>query len=181
LTFKSDGYLVIRGLWNNTSLKTLYEYTLQNYINGNFKDEQVLNTPSFYNDKLMVKLHEQLLPRIEKISGLKLFKTYCYYRTYKKGDILKSHTDRDACEISISLNLGGKKWDIWIMNYNEEVKQVYLKPGDALLYRGCDLKHWRGKNINSDDYSQVFLHYVDKDGPNSWAKNDLYRVKPIQN
>ena len=40
---------------------------------------------------------------------------------------------------------------------------IHMKPGDMIIYRGCDLKHWReplwGKN-----HAQVFLHYNEKGG-----------------
>jgi len=182
MTFKKDGYIVVKGLYKPYG--KLYKYTLKNKIHGILNDHQAPGSPSFYNDKEMVKLHKKLLSKIEKYTGLKLFKTYCYYRTYKKGDILRIHQDRPACEISVTLNLGRKdkySWPIWIVNYNEIPEMVILHPGDALIYMGCDVQHWRPKNKYSDDYSQVFLHYVDKNGPNAWAKNDLYRVKPNQN
>jgi hypothetical protein len=38
-----------------------------------------------------------------------------------------------------------------------------MKPGDMIIYRGCELEHWRepywGKN-----HAQVFLHYNEKGG-----------------
>jgi uncharacterized protein YceK len=41
--------------------------------------------------------------------------TYTYARVYTPGAILSRHTDRDACEISITLNLNqDTKWPIWI-------------------------------------------------------------------
>ena len=40
---------------------------------------------------------------------------------------------------------------------------IHMKPGDMIIYRGCELKHWRepfwGKN-----HAQVFLHYNEKGG-----------------
>ena len=170
--FTEDGYEVMRGLLGDYATTTLYQYTLKNKINGDLNDDQIIGTPSFYNDQIMVALHKELTAKIEKVSNLELFRTYCYYRTYKIGDVLRAHTDRPACEISVTLNLGGNDWAISIMNHDENPQQVYLKAGDGLLYRGCECSHWRGKNINSDNYSQVFLHYVDQNGPNSWAKDD---------
>ncbi len=177
MTFEDDGFSIVRGMIPTVDLKEVYEYTLLNKANGNFKDAQVIDTPAFYNDVEMVKLHNYLLSRVEKLTNLELFKTYCYYRTYKKGDILRRHTDRPACEISVTLNLGftGGSWALWIMNYHEEASEVFLDPGDAVIYRGCDLGHWRGINRSADDYSQVFLHYIDKNGPNAWAKDDKQR------
>ena len=179
--FKKKGYIEIKEFMK--SPKKLYNYTLKDYKNEDFKDEQVMNTPSFYNDKKMVKLHIEFLPLVEKHTGKKLSKTYCYYRRYKKGDILRIHSDRPACEISVTLHLGrkGMAWPLWIVNYDEDANMVLQEPGDAIIYRGCDLKHWRPKNLYADNYSQLFLHYVDKNGPNAWAENDLYKANPNSN
>lgn len=171
-SFKEKGFVVVRGLM--TSPKKLYEYTLQNKPNNTTGDIQSPNTPSFYNDERMMKHQVDMLPLMEKHTGLKLFKTYNYYRTYKRGDILKIHLDRPACEISVTLNIGykNKPWAIWILDKDENPHEVILEPGDGIIYRGCDLYHWRGKNVDSDDCSQVFIHYVDQDGPHAWAKDD---------
>ena len=36
---------------------------------------------------------------------------------------------------------------------------------DAVIYRGCDLEHWREPCEGGKDYrlGQVFLHYINKD------------------
>jgi len=170
--FKNKGFVVVRKLVNDT--KELYNYTLENKINGDLDDKQIPNTPSFYNDKEMVKLQLQELPHLEELTGLKLFKTYTYYRTYKPGDILTIHKDRPACEISVTLNIGykNKPWAIGIKDYDGNPYQFILEPGDGLIYRGCDLEHWRDENKESIDNSQVFMHYVDQNGPCSWARDD---------
>ena len=36
--------------------------------------------------------------------------------------------------------------------------KIDLKPGDMLVYRGCDLEHWR-EPFEGDSCTQVFLHY----------------------
>jgi len=172
MSFFSEGYIIVRSLIPNP--KELYEYTLNNLNKGSMDDNQARGTPSFYNDSKMSELHDKLLSKIEKLTDLKLFKTYNYYRTYKKHDILRIHTDRPACEISVTMNIGytGSNWGLWIVNYKEEADVALLEPGDAMIYRGCDLKHWRGINLHADNYSQVFLHFVDQDGPFSEHVDD---------
>lgn len=39
-----------------------------------------------------------------------------------------------------------------------------LEAGDALLYRGIECPHWR-THFEGDHQAQVFLHYVDQQGP----------------
>jgi len=80
---------------------------------------------------------------------------------YKKGDVLKRHKDRFSCEISTTLNLGGDKWPIYLEPSGEVNKKgikVDLKPGDMLIYSGCELEHWR-EAFQGKDCIQVFLHY----------------------
>ena len=113
---------------------------------GVWNDTQVPNTYSHYADLAMETLLQQVKPVMEKHTGLKLSETYSYARIYKKGDVLARHKDRYSCEISTTLNLGGDKWPI------------YLKPGDMLIYSGCDLEHWR-EEFTGKDCGQVFLHY----------------------
>ena len=170
--FQTMGFTVIRNMINDTD--DLYNYTLYNKVNGDFNDPQIPNTPSFYNDKKMTEIQLDLLPILEKNLNLELFKTYNYYRIYKRGDILKMHRDRPACEISVTINLGykNKPWGIWITDFDENPHQVFLEPGDGLVYHGCDLWHWRGINNETDNCSQVFMQYVDQNGPCSWAKDD---------
>ena len=42
-------------------------------------------------------------------------------------------------------------------------KEVILNKGDAIIYNGCKLEHWR-EPFDGDYHIQTFLHYVDKKG-----------------
>jgi len=44
--------------------------------------------------------------------------------------------------------------------------------GDAVMYRGCDIYHWRESYKEGKWQAQVFLHYVDQDGPHAEWKYD---------
>jgi hypothetical protein len=171
MTFYKDGYYIIRNLISKEN-----SYKLHNHLNmsknGIMDDPQSMETPSFYNDELIQKTQIYILPKIEEYTGLELFKTYSFARKYKRGDILRIHKDRPACEISITLELGGDPWDLWLLDRDENPVKITLNIGDALIYRGCDLYHWRGK-FDGDKHIQAFIHYVDKFGPCAWAKDDV--------
>ena len=81
---------------------------------------------------------------IEENTGLSVHPTYSYYRVYRNGDELKPHSDRPACEISTTLcfnySYDDKKYQYPIFM---DGQRVVLYPGDLVIYRGCDLKHWR--------------------------------------
>jgi alkylated DNA repair dioxygenase AlkB len=171
MTFHKKGYYIVRNLISEEDA-----YKLRIHLNkredSDMQDQQAIDTPSFYGDNYMKKIQLELLPNIEEYTGLELFKTYTYARIYKRGDILRIHKDRAACEISITLDLGGDKWGIWVLDRDENPVEVELNPGDALIYRGCETYHWRGK-FEGGSHTQVFMHYVNKSGPYSWAKDDL--------
>ena len=144
--FFDDGYIVQR-----------------NYDWGVWNDEQVPGTYSHYADIVMETLLQSLQPKMEEETGLKLLPTYSYARIYKKGDVLKRHKDRYSCEVSTTLNIGGDEWPIYLEPSGEEGKEgvkVDMQPGDMLVYKGCDVEHWR-EAFEGDNCGQVFLHYND--------------------
>ncbi len=175
--FKETGILIIKNFIDEQLATELYQYSLENISENVQSDKQVPGSPAFYHEKKMAILHQQLLSSMEKYTELLLWPTYCYYRTYRSGAILAKHKDRPACEISASINLGqqGAAWALCCLDYQENTHRVLLNPGDALIYRGCDLLHWREPLIHADFVSQIFIHYVNKNGPNaSEYKQELH-------
>jgi hypothetical protein len=136
-------------------------------------DPQVPMTPGLYGDQAFDGLLEYLRPRVQDHCGLRLLPTYSYFRIYKRGDVLHRHRDRPACEISVTINIGQKPLDPWpiYVEGEGEPRAAELRPGDALLYRGMELFHWRDA-YRGEALVQVFLHYVDRDGPHTEQKFD---------
>ena len=163
-----------------------------NKLIGNFNDVQVPNSYAKYSDRLMETLLVKTIDVMRKKTGLKLVPTYSYTRLYRTGNILNRHKDRPSCEISTTLCLGGDHWPIYLDptgadNVIEEYKgivkpgaplgvEVNLKPGDMLIYSGCELEHWR-KPFEGKLCGQVFLHYNHADG--RFAKTNLYDKRPM--
>ena len=163
-----------------------------NKLIGNFNDPQVPNSYAKYADRVMETLLVDTIKVMQKKTGLRLVPTYSYCRLYRTGNILKRHKDRPSCEISTTLNLGGDPWPILIDptgsdNVIDEYKNIHkpgapkgvevnLKPGDMLIYSGCELEHWR-EPFRGKLCGQVFLHYNHADG--RFAKTNLYDKRPM--
>tara|TARA_B100001778_G_C18389436_1_gene539050 strand:- start:80 stop:682 length:603 start_codon:yes stop_codon:yes gene_type:complete len=133
---------------------------------GTWSDKQIPETYSHYGDFAMETLLAKVKPILEKETGLQLVETYSYARIYKKGDELKRHKDRPSCETSCTMNLGGDEWPIYLEPSGELGKEgvkIDLEPGDILIYRGCDVEHWR-EPFEGENCGQVFLHYNDING-----------------
>jgi len=180
MSFKKNKYIIIRKAIDKDLALFLYNYFImkkqvydtcltERYFSyfetafGNYEkdDGQIPNTYSHYSDVAMESLMLKCQPAMEKATELKLYPAYTYARIYKKGDILKRHRDRFSCEISTTMNLGGDKWSIYLEPSGELGKKgikVDLSPGDMLVYRGCELEHWREK-FKGKISAQVFLHY----------------------
>ena len=149
-------------------------------IIGHYEDtnEQIPNTYSQYSNMAMETLMLKCQPKMEEATGLKLYPAYTYARIYKKGDELKRHKDRFSCEISTTMNLGGDDWPIYLEPSGEVGKKgikVDLKPGDMLVYSGCELEHWRNK-FKGKECIQAFLHYNNRKTPG--AKDNMFDKRP---
>jgi hypothetical protein len=114
---------------------------------------------------------------ISKLVEESVLPTYSYCIVYGPNSQLIRHIDRSACEISLTVHLGGDaEWPIFIRKPSGEEAPFKLNPGDAIVYLGCVAEHWREK-FTGQYYSQVFLHYVQSNGPNAWAYFDKRKNK----
>ena len=176
-------------LLKRDAVKWMYQNNIifDNSMFGTWSDKQVPNTYSHYSDPVMETLMMKVLPIMQQETGLQLLPTYSYARIYKKGDILKRHKDRPSCEISTTVHLGGDKWPIYLKPSGKKKTKdvrVNLKPGDMLVYSGCELEHWR-EPLEGNTCAQVFLHYNHVNGPfakkNRFDKRPMLGIPPIRN
>ena len=144
-------------------------------IDGEFTDTQAPGDFSKYGDPIMDTLLSLSLEQMQTLTGKELVPTYSYHRLYTNGTELKKHSDRPSCEISTTLCLGYDvsnvdankypdwDWPMFIKEKDGTEMPVHMKPGDMIIYRGCELKHWR-EPFWGNNHAQVFLHYNEKDG-----------------
>ena len=206
-SFEKNGYLVIKDLWDPEALyhpvppeKGQYNYWDNNteHFSHAPVENQVEGSTSRYWHPQYRRIHSGVRKKLEKEIGRKLYNTYYYDRYYFPGQELTKHADRPACEISVtvhvSTNLEGEDadWPVCIKTpdtYTDKSKQtilipgekhsLVLKPGDGMVYKGCERPHWRDpmpkpKRKKRDFllkrpekeyyYHQIFFHYVLQDG-----------------
>ena len=209
MSFKTKKYQVIKGALSKDFSNFIFKYMMlqrdavdfmmkNNTVNpynpliGTRLDRQIPGCYSKYGDWVMETLLQYMRPIMKAKTGLELIPCYSYTRLYEKGNKLRRHKDRDSCEISTTLHLGGDPWPIFldpsgadfVINEDKEIHkpgapkgvQVDLKVGDMLIYSGCDLEHWR-KPFQGSICSQVFLHYNHANGP--FAKTNLFDKRPM--
>lgn len=178
-TLIDNNYLVVPGFISKERVDELKKWLLKARNEGKLIQDPRANIGLFGNAcKNAIPFLELLCEKIDNVRaivGESVLPTYVYSIIYEKNSILIPHRDRQACEVSITLHLGGDvEWPIFIRKPDGTEASVTLNPGDAMLYLGCIADHWR-EQYSGVEYAQVFMHYVRSNGPNSWAYFDNAR------
>lgn len=188
--FEKNGFFIIRKLYDPSFLYSevpnedmkgkllVYNNKLKSYY---IEEElQVDGSISRHNFPKYLDINNNIKLVIESFIKRKLYKTYFYDRFYFVNQELKPHVDKEKCEISCSYHISSnlkKPWHLKLLTPYGEEKSIDLNPGDAIVYKGCEITHWRDSLpsrynkfqkifIKKDDtyYHQVFFHYVLQDG-----------------
>ena len=165
-------FKLIKNFFSKEELSVLQKYCYNKLdLNKDYElEDSQCFSPAWYSDPLMTSFLETKLPLVEKESNLNLFPTYAYWRYYILGATLDKHTDRPACEVSVTACI--KKYDNWPIII--EGTEFELEEGDAVLYAGCDQEHWRPGTYKGEGLAQVFFHYVNQQGPFTHHAYDKY-------
>jgi hypothetical protein len=165
--FEENGYVV---------LKQFIPRIMCEYISENIKvleasscfeygDTQVEKAFSAASPAITETLLDVVTPILSKTINCELYPTYSYLRIYVKGAVLAKHVDRHSCEVSATLPISYDCPGIWpiYIETDKKVTKVELEPGDALIYKGIEIPHWR-EAFEGERQVQVFLHYVRQNG-----------------
>lgn len=157
------GYVVVEGFLDPRLARILYDVLLLRQWRGEFKrDDQVPQAHSHWGDSTLDAILVGLLPDIEAAARCPLLPTYAYARLYGTGDSLRRHRDRAACEIAATIHLGHSGAPPPPIQFAPDVT-VRQRPGDAVIYLGDRIEHWRD-TFSGTDFGQLFLNYVRADG-----------------
>lgn len=185
IPFDQNGFVVVRDFIAKDIALFLSDYLhvmaeINKNIGANLGDSQIPDANGvFHQDPALESLYLKQTEKMEGITGLSLSPTYIYARIYKNGNELTPHKDRPSCEISATIKLNESDDFCWPIAIEDNY--IELGVGDAVIYKGCDVLHWRDKCEASDDYflSQMFMHFVDKNGPYSDFKFDKNQNREI--
>lgn len=162
-TLAKQSYVVVEGFIDRRLARILYDILLLRQWRGESKrDDQVPHAHSHWGDSTLDALLVGLLPDVETAASCALLPTYSYARLYLQGDSLPRHRDRPACEIAATIHLGHSGAEPPPIQFAPDVA-VTQRPGDAVVYLGDRVEHWRDP-FTGTDFGQVFLNYVRADG-----------------
>ena len=189
--YHADGYVALPGLFPGEVLTSFYEQ-MWDALTKQHGSMNMFRTrgPLFGKDAIEVYSMQYapmqtflwgLTPRVAEAAGRSLLPSYAYFRLYQEGDICRVHSDRQACEHSLSLTMlysDGKPWPLSVSrtelsapsaavsgDFGEEpFGSVAMQPGDGVLYQGTHHRHGR-LDPNPNRWSaHMFLHWVEASG-----------------
>ena len=173
--FEQSGYIVIKQFIPLLMCQYIAKNVrvLESNSRLSLGDTQVEKALSGGSPAITETLLDLLTPVLSGALGYELYPTYSYLRVYVKGAVLQKHTDRFSCEVSATIPIEFESQRIWplCIEIDGNVKKIDLEPGDALIYKGIQIPHWR-EPFEGERQVQVFLHYVKKDGQYSEFKFD---------
>lgn len=183
--FKQNGYVYVKGFISKDVAEILKNAFIiernavshvENKTDKNaYGDEQIPQSYSSYASYGFESLMYTSTQKVQDNTGLVLYPTYSYARIYYKDSELLPHTDRESCEISASVCVDKTtKYPFLLRNRNGDTVSIDMEIGDAVIYSGCELTHWRNK-YEGNGHIQTFIHYVDANGKN---KDFAYDQRP---
>lgn len=201
--YARDGFATIRGLVPPEVAVNLFKQIQMdlNAAGRTFKDfaklhelsnEHTIDISGHFYRPLTTFLWG-LTPIISELTGADLLPSYDYFRIYHQGDVCRVHSDRPSCEHSVSLTLvysDGKPWPLSVGSRRVEQEapctpdfgdephtDVAMEPGDAVLYRGIDLRHGRTEPNPNQWSAHLFLFWVERGGPFEQHAFDVERLR----
>jgi hypothetical protein len=162
--------LLVKGILPQTILEYLKVYYAVLLANNRFSnDSECPSSLSLGGDAALDAVLEWIRPEVSRLVGFDLAPTYSYTRQYAKGEALTRHTDRDACEISVTASIqipkGAGPSVVHLKPPNFQETKVEMFEGDGCVYAGTEVEHWRDR-FRVGGYIQLFLHFIAKHGRN---------------
>ena len=128
-----------------------------------------------YRKDLTDRVLKELHPLHEAWAGLELVPHQAYgFRLYGNNSRLFMHVDKSQTHVisgilHIDRSEDAEPWPILIEDYQGNLNEVLLEPGDLLFYESSKCWHGRPKRFKGSWYTSVFLHFYPK---GDWRDRD---------
>jgi len=85
-------------------------------------------------------------------------------RKYTRGAVMMGHVDHMIHHVvSAILNIKqdiDSPWPLQIYDNDDTLHEIFLEPGEMILYESAKLIHGRAKPLNGSSYENYFVHYM---------------------
>jgi hypothetical protein len=160
-TLARDGYAVVPGL-----LPRYFAAALQRYYDDAIAQGFLFPESSYlfghHNEAVAVWLHHHLAPIVARIVPEPVKPSYAFVAVYGEGAELVRHTARAQCEYTLSVAGSDVEWALHLETRGGPV-EARLALGDAVLFKGRELPHFRAPLAGAATYTSLLFHYVPAD------------------
>ena len=168
--FAEHYYCELPGLLHPAHVAALCRYYEALIGGGKWRlgDEQVKLRHGWHNEIVSRYFHHQLTDTVSRAAGEPVRPSYTYLSAYRPGAVLKPHVDRKQCVFTLSVliertpNPLRERWPLWLQTHHGNVSVTQIS-GDGVLFRGCDLLHWRDRPPPGHASTTLIFHYVPRD------------------
>jgi hypothetical protein len=167
--FEKNGSVRVNEFLDLHTVSIVSQYLENRIRRGEWVEEKNIKYMTkfiYYADPLIEALLLARKSEVESVTGKELLPTYSCARVYQPGEELRPHLDRPSCEVSVTVNIAtkGEISPIYMQYAENATEEHFLNPGDAVVYKGCEARHWRKPLHVGQLNVQFMLHYVDKNG-----------------
>ena len=168
--FRKKRYLLVKGILSEPILEYLKVYYAILTANNRFwNDSACPSSLSLGGDAGLDAVLEWIRPEVSRVVGFDVVPTFAYTRQYAKGEVLHRHTDRAACEVSLTVSIqvpkGAGPSVVYLKPPKSKKTKVEMFEGDGCVYVGTEVEHWR-ERFRIGGYIQLFLHFIAKSSRN---------------
>jgi hypothetical protein len=165
-----QGYAPVRGLIHPYQLGALRRHYRRLIRRNRLRlgDPQCPLRYVAHNEPAAAFFHRQLTHAVSALLGKVVKPSYCYFVGYQGGAELVRHVDREQCEYTLALCIDfspeparATPWPLQLQRADTTVV-VHQAIGDALLYRGREIPHFRDRLAQGCTSSSILFHYVDQ-------------------
>jgi hypothetical protein len=168
--FAALDYCLLSDLIHPAHLRALGRYYRDLIAGGYWQlgDAQVKGRYGWYNEMLACFFHHQLTRYVGEAVGMLVKPSYAYVSAYQGGAVLDRHLDREQCEFTMSLLIERTyekeaiPWPLYFDTSQGKV-ELFQSVGDAVLFRGTRLPHYRPPLAEGQTYTSLLFHYVPAD------------------
>ena len=161
--FRQYGWCVLKDIVHPAHLAALarrYDALVQS---GRWRlgDRQVSRRYSRADEEAASFFHRQFTDYLGQVLGVRIRPTYSFVCFYQGGASLERHTDRAACEFTLSLAVGHSPRASWPLKLETPagIEEVTCRAGEAVLF-GRDIPHSRDRLSPGQTWTTVLFHYV---------------------
>ena len=162
-----DRYTHLPGLLNPVFTAGVAAYYRAMLDSGSWPlgDGQVRRRHGWHNERLARFLHDQLVDVASRVARRPLKPSYSYTSAYRGGASLDAHMDREQCDYTMSLMVdesslvAAGSWALWF-HAPAGRQSVSMSVSDAVLFRGCELPHWRAEASGNHQQINLLFHFV---------------------